>query len=345
MNQKVLSKVFIWGFLFLYLLVAGISFCHAVQFFNIGNVMWMAATLAFAFELGLALSLAAILLSDENKKNTLPWILMIILTFVQVVGNVYSTFKYISLADVDYYIYLQKPLLFWIEEISQETVQIIISWIIGAILPIVALFMTDMVASNMKIVYMKDDDTGNKDDDVTEDHNDTVNVDEDATVVHNDIDEYEKDILPESSDVKDENTEVNDDMLQSALDDDNAETKDVPEEVQEIQNKVETESKAENNEEESHKHKITELPVIDQNVSTGEDNVNTQILSNEHKADSNEILKNAVLKQVETTPKVIKTDNFKEQDIDRKDIPNLNVPNDKHNIKIVPNELITSSVK
>ena len=345
MNQKVLSKVFIWGFLFLYLLVAGISFCHAVQFFNIGNVMWMAATLAFAFELGLALSLAAILLSDENKKNTLPWILMIILTFVQVVGNVYSTFKYISLSDVDYYIYLQKPLLFWIEEISQETVQIIISWIIGAILPIVALFMTDMVASNMKIVYMKDDDTGNKDDDVTEDHNDTVNVDEDATVVHNDIDEYEKDILPESSDVKDENTEVNDDMLQSALDDDIAETKDVPEEVQEIQNKVETESKAENNEEESHKHEITESPVIDQNVSTGEDNVNTQILSNEHKADSNEILKNAVLKQVETTPKVIKTDNFKEQDIDRKDIPNLNVPNDKHNIKIVPNELITSSVK
>ena len=360
MNQKVLSKVFIWGFLFLYLLVAGISFCHAVQFFNIGNVMWMAATLAFAFELGLALSLAAILLSDENKKNTLPWILMIILTFVQVVGNVYSTFKYISLSDVDYYIYLQKPLLFWIEEISQETVQIIISWIIGAILPIVALFMTDMVASNMKIVYMKDDDTGNKDDDVTkihddavdkkdedviEDHNDTVNVDEDATVVHNDIDEYEKDILPESSDVKNENTEVNDDMLQSPLDDDNAETKDVPEEVQEIQNKVETESKAENKEEESNKHGIIESPVIDQNVSTEEDNVNAQILPNEHKADSNEILKNAVLKQAETTPKVIKTDNFKEQDIDRKDIPNLNVPNDKHNIKIVPNELITSSVK
>lgn len=360
MNQKVLSKVFIWGFLFLYLLVAGISFCHAVQFFNIGNVMWMAATLAFAFELGLALSLAAILLSDENKKNTLPWILMIILTFVQVVGNVYSTFKYISLSDVDYYIYLQKPLLFWIEEISQETVQIIISWIIGAILPIVALFMTDMVASNMKIVYMKDDDTGNKDEDVTETHddivdkdenvaevhNDTINEDEDATEVYNDIDKYEKDVLPESSDVKDENTEVNDDMLPSVLDDDIVKTKDVPEEVQEIQNKVETESNTENKEEESHKNEMAELPVIDQNVSTEEDNANTQILSNEqHKADSNEILKNAVLKQLETTPKVIKTDNFKEQDIDRKDIPNLNVPNDKHNIKIVPNELITSSVK
>lgn len=150
MNQKLLTKVFIWGFLFLYLLVACISFCHAIQFFNIGNVQWMSITLAFAFELGLALSLAAILLSDENKKQTLPWILMVVLCLVQVVGNVYSTFKYISLSETEYYQYLAKPLLFFIQEVSQDTVQIIISWIIGAILPIIALFMTDMVASNIK---------------------------------------------------------------------------------------------------------------------------------------------------------------------------------------------------
>lgn len=150
MNQRLLTKVFIWGFLFLYLLVACISFCHAIQFFNIGNVQWMSITLAFAFELGLALSLAAILLSDENKKQTLPWILMIVLCLVQVVGNVYSTFKYISLSETEYYQYLAKPLLFFIEEVSPDTVQIIVSWIIGAILPIIALFMTDMVASNIK---------------------------------------------------------------------------------------------------------------------------------------------------------------------------------------------------
>ena len=110
----------------------------------------MSITLAFAFELGLALSLAAILLSDENKKQTLPWILMVVLCLVQVVGNVYSTFKYISLSETEYYQYLAKPLLFFIQEVSQDTVQIIISWIIGAILPIIALFMTDMVASNIK---------------------------------------------------------------------------------------------------------------------------------------------------------------------------------------------------
>ena len=150
MNQKVLNKVFVWGFLFLYLLVACISFCHAVEFFNIGNATWMSITLAFAFELGLALSLAAVLLSDSNSKNILPWALMIILCAVQVIGNVYSTYKYIALSETEYYQYLAQPLLFWIEDISEKTVRIIISWIIGAILPIIALFMTDMVASNLK---------------------------------------------------------------------------------------------------------------------------------------------------------------------------------------------------
>lgn len=156
MNQKVLNKVFVWGFLFLYLLVACISFCHAVEFFNIGNANWMSITLAFAFELGLALSLAAILLSDSNSKNILPWVLMIILCAVQVIGNVYSTYKYIALSETEYYQYLAQPLLFWIEDISEKTVRIIISWIIGAILPIIALFMTDMVASNLKTMNNTD---------------------------------------------------------------------------------------------------------------------------------------------------------------------------------------------
>lgn len=150
MNQRRLYKVFIWGFLFLYLMVAAISFFHAIQFFSVGNNITMSVVLAFAFEVGLALSLAAVLLSDANKKATLPWILMIVLTAVQVIGNVFSTYKYMALSEEEYYQYLAKPLLFWMEGITEESVQIVVSWIIGAILPIIALFMTDMVATNIK---------------------------------------------------------------------------------------------------------------------------------------------------------------------------------------------------
>lgn len=159
MNQRKLNKAFIWGFLFLYLMVALISFCHAVQFFNIGNEQWMSIVLAFSFELGLALSLASILLSDKNKSQTFPWILMVALTTVQVVGNVYSVFKHVSLSQEDYYQYLAKPLLFFMEEVDENTIQVVVSWIMGAILPIVALLMTDMVASNIKHASEEDDET------------------------------------------------------------------------------------------------------------------------------------------------------------------------------------------
>jgi hypothetical protein len=147
--KKNLNKIYVFAFLFLYLLVAAISFCHAIEFFSIGNVQWMSVTLAFAFELGLFVCLSSILLGT-NKDNTIAWLLLIILVIVQVCGNTYSVFKYISLSETEYYQYLAKPLLFWIEEVSEETVQVIISWIMGAILPIVALLMTEMVSKTIK---------------------------------------------------------------------------------------------------------------------------------------------------------------------------------------------------
>jgi len=155
MRNKLINKLFIYAFLFLYALVALISFCHAIEFFNIGNVQWMSVTLAFAFELGLAVCLASILIGT-NKRNNIAWLLLTLLVVVQVVGNTYSVFKYISESQVDYYNYLAKPLLFWIQEVSEETVQVIVSWIMGAILPIVALLMTEMVANGIRENQIED---------------------------------------------------------------------------------------------------------------------------------------------------------------------------------------------
>ena len=225
MKQRTLYKVFIWGFLFLYLLVATISFFHAVQFFAIGNNIAMSVTLALAFEIGLALSLAAILLSDENKKSTLPWILMIILTLVQVIGNVYSTFKYISLSQEQYYQYLAKPLLFWMEGVTEDTVQIIVSWIIGAILPIIALFMTDMVASNIKnLEKSKELPQANEMTSETE-AEDTKVLEENRNSSNGQITipksfprtEEEKPIIKEEKSVKQDENDVSEDFMEPAV--------------------------------------------------------------------------------------------------------------------------------
>ena len=170
MNKKTLYNIFIWTFIVLYACTALISCIHAVDFFSIGNVSWMSIMLACVFELGQATVLASLLLS-ENKNKIMPWILMIILTTVQVVGNVYSCFKFISLSEINYYQYLQKPLLFWINGISEETVMIIISYIIGALLPIVALCMTTMVANNLKFVDDKNDNISLNDEDINKENN------------------------------------------------------------------------------------------------------------------------------------------------------------------------------
>lgn len=150
MSSKILYKIFIWTFVVLYAGTAFISYCHSIEFFNIGNDSWMSYILGAIFELGQATVLASLLLTN-NKKTLLPWGLMILLTAVQVIGNTFSVYKFMALSESDYYMYLSKPLLFWIEGISQDTVMIIIAWIIGAMLPIVALAMTSMVTNQMKL--------------------------------------------------------------------------------------------------------------------------------------------------------------------------------------------------
>ena len=152
MKKTNLYKIFIGAFLFLYLIVACISFFHSIQFFSIGNEYWMAVLLGFSFELGQAVVLASILLS-ENKKSVLTWGLFIVLTLVQCIGNVFSVYKYMSMQNIEYYRFLQEPLLFWIQGMYQQIVKVIISWITGALLPLVALGMTGLVADNLK--YMQ----------------------------------------------------------------------------------------------------------------------------------------------------------------------------------------------
>ena len=151
-NNKILYTVFIIGFVILYLCTALISFFHATEFFAIGNTNWMSLTLAAVFELGQMIVLSSLLLSD-NKKTLIPWILLTVLTCVQVCGNVFSVYKFISLSGSSDYLYLQKPLIdWWLSGVKQETIIVIISWITGALLPIIALFMTSMVANNIQLM-------------------------------------------------------------------------------------------------------------------------------------------------------------------------------------------------
>jgi len=137
MAFKITNKGLYWGLIvtfgLLYVLVAFVSTLHAIDFFKLANITSLAVLLGIAYEVGQATVLFSILMT-KNKEKFLPWLLMILLTGLQVTANVYASFKHMALSG-----------------------QVIISWISGALLPIVALGMTALVAQNIKLITEEDD--------------------------------------------------------------------------------------------------------------------------------------------------------------------------------------------
>ena len=144
--MKVKSYIYIGLFAILYLVVAFVSLIHAVSFFGLANVNWMAIMLSIAFELGQAAVLFSILTSSKDRKRFMPWVLMCILTAVQVLGNVYSSYKHIVTYSPENLRYFKEPIFIW-TSLPDNVATVIITYIVGAILPITALLLTSMVAN------------------------------------------------------------------------------------------------------------------------------------------------------------------------------------------------------
>ena len=120
-----------------------VSVYHAIAFFSISNENWLAIILALAFEIGQAAVLFSLLVNKSKK--TMPWILMTVLTLVQVLGNVYSSYHYAAIHSAEEIKYFTDSVLFYLQDPDPKVNQVMISYITGAILPIVALCMTSMI--------------------------------------------------------------------------------------------------------------------------------------------------------------------------------------------------------
>lgn len=129
----------------LYLAVGFVSCYHAIAFFSLSNSPWLATILSIAFEVGQAAVLFSLLTSKTKK--IMPWILMGILTAVQCVGNVYSAYQYMMINSQDFIQYFTNSVLFFVQDPNPQVNNVMISYITGAILPIVSLCMTSMVVN------------------------------------------------------------------------------------------------------------------------------------------------------------------------------------------------------
>lgn len=177
-KSKLVNGFIIGTFVSLYLMVSVISTIHVIDFFKLSNPTWLAISLAVAFEVGAAASLAS-LIAMEKMNKSLVWFLFILLTAMQAMGNTYYAF--VNLGD-----YTSWSELFGLieeEEIFQKRVLSIVS---GAILPIVALgFIKSLVD------YIKPDENDSKDSDVKADEQTAVDQGKDGEQDLEDSDELQ----------------------------------------------------------------------------------------------------------------------------------------------------------
>ena len=131
MHTKLTGYFIIGTFVTLYLLVSCISTIHVIDFFKLSNPTWLAISLAVAFEVGAAASLASLITLDKMNKG-IVWSLFLILTAMQAMGNAY--YAYVHLEGFQGWIEL-----FGLVDEDLIYQKRILSTVSGAILPIVAL--------------------------------------------------------------------------------------------------------------------------------------------------------------------------------------------------------------
>ena len=145
-----IDKIYLGLFVALYTAVGLVSTIHAVSFFSLANTLPLAILLAVAFEIGQAAVLFSILTDERQRNRFMPWCLMCILTLVQVIGNVYSSYKYLITNSIDLLRFFKEPIFIW-GSIPDDVANVLLTYIIGAILPLVSLALSEMVTERINL--------------------------------------------------------------------------------------------------------------------------------------------------------------------------------------------------
>lgn len=150
MQKNKLTNGFIIGtFVSLYIVVSLISTIHVIDFFKLSNPDWLAISLAIAFEIGAAASLAA-LIALKRMSKWMVWGVFILLAAMQMMGNTYYAFTHLH----DFQGWSE---LFGLNEEELIFQKRILSIISGAILPLIALGFIKSLVDYIRPEELKED--------------------------------------------------------------------------------------------------------------------------------------------------------------------------------------------
>ena len=147
MNSKIIRTTYLSLFAILYLCTAFVSTMHAIQFFSLANAAYLGVILALTFEVSQAAVLSSLLIDKSNQRKIVPWMLMFLMCGVQILGNVYSSYKYICLNSLEDLKWFKEPIFIWMDNFPDKEATVIVTWAIGGLLPCVCLLLTEMVTS------------------------------------------------------------------------------------------------------------------------------------------------------------------------------------------------------
>lgn len=195
-KENKLTRNFIVGtFVTLYVMVSLISTIHVIDFFELSNPRWLAVTLAVAFEIGAAASLASIIALKKMNKG-IVWTLFFMLTGMQAMGNAFFAYTHLN----NYQSWIELFGLIESDIIEQKRILSIVS---GAILPLVAL---GFIKSLVDYIRPEDETTTTVNDQITDSVTQTQitdavtqsNLNDEAKKVWEKVDELRKEgKLPE----------------------------------------------------------------------------------------------------------------------------------------------------
>lgn len=250
-------NIYIGLFSILYILCSICSLIHSFAFFGLANNLPMSIMLGTCFEIGQFAVLMSLLTSKKNDGKIMQYVLLVTLTIIQVLGNVFSSYKYLminSVSDLDYF---KKP-IFIFTELPDDITTVIVTWIIGAILPIVCLLLTSMVSNYI----MDEDPEDNKN--LIEDNDKESNIEDKIDRVEKPSNELDKADKTEQSTTENNNigSEIN------PLKEDSHEQEETVEQSEEIE---ETKQDPDNKE--------------DDENGEGDDRSNTEVQINTERAD------------------------------------------------------------
>lgn len=195
MKPKLLHRLIIGIFVSLYLITSTISTIHSIDFFQIANSYLMSIFLAIAYEIGAGASLAAIIIKDKLNM-TLVWSIFIMLTLFQIMNNVY--FSFMHLGD-----FSKWSELFGLNEEDILLQKRIVSIVLGAVLPLIALGFIKALVDYITPPKNKED--------VTVSLNDALTKDSKNIITDNKT--QQKEVVNQLKDVKDNTTNLTEEPI------------------------------------------------------------------------------------------------------------------------------------